>query len=261
MAQTTRRRQGTESQHFDILHSRNMRALPIPRRSVRSRQLCVIIHMEHAIHGKVGTRSRVRRYEFHACMFGSKRNKHTCFLANEMAFEAMRKQCDGNRSHEPWGMRWQKGWPLAIAEKCEYPVDLCKAIAEVAATAANTTALDAPPSRRRQKTRVAVPQLRERAGVGRRPKGQSYQNTNNRGYTFAASSPARLNRPSRYHAGWTSQSLCTTKDTMKSHCPKEPRSCAHLPSPLQTMDNARVPARNPPHWRSTYRGPTKNTSS
>ncbi len=78
---------------------------------------------------------RVASVDFHACMWGSRRDKRTSFVTNMPQMEALRKTCDGSHEHAPWGLRWNKGWRFATEEECEYPKPLCEAAAKAAATA------------------------------------------------------------------------------------------------------------------------------
>ena len=44
--------------------------------------------------------------------------------------------CEGETKHHqhlPWGVRWEQGWRFATADECEYPSELCDAIAKRAA--------------------------------------------------------------------------------------------------------------------------------
>ena len=61
----------------------------------------------------------VRRYEHNACMYGGKRDKHTCILSNSPLCSALTRMCDGSHEHAPWGIRWHKGWSFATAEECD----------------------------------------------------------------------------------------------------------------------------------------------
>ena len=109
----------------------------------------------------------VQQVDFHACMWGSKRNKRTTFVTNMPALESLRKACDGRHEHAPWGLRWHKGWHFATEEECEYPKELCDATAKAVARAFNIPAPSALPARRKQKSKPGPRQAEERAAVGR----------------------------------------------------------------------------------------------
>ena len=87
----------------------------------------------------------VHKVSFHACMWGAKRAKRTSLLTNMEAMRDMAKECDGQHEHLPWGVRWKDGWSFATAEECEYPAQMCTAIASRAAAHASLSRPNVPP--------------------------------------------------------------------------------------------------------------------
>ncbi len=114
--------------------------------------------------------SRVTAVDFHACMFGSKRDKKTTFVTNCGALEILRQKCDGSHEHAPWGLHWHKGWQFATEEECEYPKELCNAVAAAVAGAPKLPRPGAAPVRRKQKSRPGPLQTATGAAVGRQSK-------------------------------------------------------------------------------------------
>ena len=76
---------------------------------------------------------RTQVVSFQNCMFGARRDKWTSLLTNVPQMARLAKSCDGSHEHLPWGVRWRQGWSFATASECEYPPELCQAIAQVAA--------------------------------------------------------------------------------------------------------------------------------
>ena len=109
----------------------------------------------------------VRSVDFHACMWGSRRDKRTSFVTNMSQLECLRKICDGSHTHAPWVLRWHKGWKFATEEECEYPAELCAAVAGAAARELQVLQVPRAPVRRKQKSRHGPAQAAERATVGR----------------------------------------------------------------------------------------------
>ncbi len=113
-------------------------------------------------------RQGIRSVDFHACRWGSRRDKKTSFLTNMDQLECLRLQCNHKKEeHAPWGLRWDKSWQFATAEECEYPAELCQAVAKAAAQATAAPPPDRPPARRKQRSRHGPLQAAERAAVGR----------------------------------------------------------------------------------------------
>ena len=57
---------------------------------------------------------RVGKVDFHACMFGGKRDKRTAFVTNCPApLTQLDRQCTKDHWHAPWGLHWHKGWCFA----------------------------------------------------------------------------------------------------------------------------------------------------
>ena len=47
------------------------------------------------------------KIDFHACMWGSSRNKKTSFLTNSTELESLRKTCAHQKwEHDSWGVKW-----------------------------------------------------------------------------------------------------------------------------------------------------------
>ena len=115
------------------------------------------------------SRPGVASVDFHACMWGSRRNKRTSFVTNMPQLEVLRKECpnDGSHEHAPWGLKWEGRWKFATQEECDYPVELCTGIASAAADATDAPPADTPPTRRKQKSKHGPAQAAERAAVGR----------------------------------------------------------------------------------------------
>ena len=81
-------------------------------------------------------RSDVEKVTFHACMFGSRRNKLTSLVATKGVFTSMNVCCDNSHDHLPWGVNRHVGqWKFATKDECEYPSQMCQAIATLAAKA------------------------------------------------------------------------------------------------------------------------------
>ena len=114
----------------------------------------------------------VTKVNFHACMWGARRPKMTSFLTNMLSMHSLARSCDGSHAHLPWGLRWKDGWSFATAEECEYPKQLCQAVASRAAESAGARKTDGPPRRCKPKTRPSVHTLEQRTVVGRQPKGR-----------------------------------------------------------------------------------------
>ena len=64
------------------------------------------------------------KINFHACMWGSRRNKKTSFLTNSSELESLRKTCNHQKwEHDSWGVKWVKNrWKFATEDECEYPL-------------------------------------------------------------------------------------------------------------------------------------------
>lgn len=81
-------------------------------------------------------RGDVEKVTFHACMFGSRRNKSTSLVATKGVFTSMNVCCDKSHDHLPWGVNRHVGqWKFATKDECEYLSKMCQAIATLAATA------------------------------------------------------------------------------------------------------------------------------
>ena len=63
------------------------------------------------------------KIDFHACMWGSSRNKKTSFLTNSTELESLRKTCTHQKwEHQSWEVKWgQNRWKFATEDECEYP--------------------------------------------------------------------------------------------------------------------------------------------
>ena len=64
-----------------------------------------------------------------ACMWGIRRDKKTGIFTNIPGISDMNMPCDGKHQHLPWGIRYAQGWSFATAEECEYPIEMCMALA------------------------------------------------------------------------------------------------------------------------------------
>ena len=81
-------------------------------------------------------RGDVEKVAFHACMFGSQRNKLTSLVAPRGVFFSMSVKRDGQQEHFPCGVSRQVGGrKFARKDECEYPRGICDKIAELAARA------------------------------------------------------------------------------------------------------------------------------
>ena len=100
-----------------------------------------------------------------ACMWGSRRNKKTGIFTNIPGISDMGIPCDGKPEHLPWGIRYSGGWSFATAEECEYPIEMCMALALRAAkncslrTDGDLTVIKA-------RTKPSLETLQARAAVG-----------------------------------------------------------------------------------------------
>ena len=73
--------------------------------------------------------SQVCWHEFHACMYGSARQKRTGLLSTARLPGLMRR-CDASHSHKAWGRtRTGDKWTFATAAEAAYPPALCQAAA------------------------------------------------------------------------------------------------------------------------------------
>ena len=111
-------------------------------------------------------REGVNMVDFHACMWGSSRDKRTTFMTNSKELESLRKQCNHQKwEHTAWGLRWDNEWKFATQEECEYPKELCNEVARAISKETRTTPTG-PPARRKQKSRHGPLRAAERAAVG-----------------------------------------------------------------------------------------------
>ena len=74
----------------------------------------------------------VRSIEFESCMWGGSRPKKTVVLSNCGSMGVLRKKCEKKHKHSSWGVYKDKysGWQFPTAEECEYPKELCQAMAK-----------------------------------------------------------------------------------------------------------------------------------
>ena len=63
-------------------------------------------------------REGVNMVDFHACMWGSSRDKRTTVMTNSKELESLRKQCNHQKwEHAAWGLRWDNEWKFATQEE------------------------------------------------------------------------------------------------------------------------------------------------
>ena len=107
--------------------------------------------------------------DLHACMFGSDRNKKTRLVTNKREFLELAITCDGSHEHRPWGRVWERGtWKWATKLECEYPKQLCDAIAGVATKIVCKAPLPTPAPKAVRKVPTRSAQLAEvRADAGK----------------------------------------------------------------------------------------------
>ena len=80
---------------------------------------------------------------FAACMFGGKRDKYTKLLTPTTCLDPLACECDGQRTHLPWGVESSSGkWAFATAAEAEYPAQLCKRYYELLSTLVAKDRLD-----------------------------------------------------------------------------------------------------------------------
>ena len=93
------------------------------------------------------------KVDFHACMFGSTRDKKTRLVTNRKEFLELSVKCDGSHTHEGWGFvrNHTKKWKWATKLECEYPPELCAAVARVATKISEISPLPTPAPRRTRK--------------------------------------------------------------------------------------------------------------
>ena len=103
-----------------------------------------------------GPTTGVEKVNFDSCMWGAKRQKKTSLLTNMPPVSNMSIRCDGKHEHLPWGVRWKEGWSFATADECEYPPELCNAMAVRAALFVGNTVPDDQPRRRKNKSKPSM---------------------------------------------------------------------------------------------------------
>ena len=78
------------------------------------------------------------RVDFDACMHGADRDKRTTLLCSDNTFVYMRKKCDKSHAHKAWGVDPNSETIFKTAEECEYPAQMCRTMAALAAAKAGT---------------------------------------------------------------------------------------------------------------------------
>ena len=102
--------------------------------------------------------------------FGSTRDKKTRLVTNRKEFLELNVKCDKSHSHEGWGFvrDHTKKWKWATQLECEYPPELCAALAKVATKISKVSLLPTPAPRRTRKVPSQDARLtRVRADAGR----------------------------------------------------------------------------------------------
>ena len=113
--------------------------------------------------------------EFHHCMFGGRRAKHTRLITNCGALRALSAFCDGSHDHAPWAAFDATGyWRFGTAEEAEYPAALCKAAAAliVPPAAAPRSPAEVVLTRRSRRPGRGGLAADLAAAVGRQPRGK-----------------------------------------------------------------------------------------
>ena len=110
-------------------------------------------------------------------MWGSKRDKQTSFVTNRKALSILQRKCNHQpHEHEPWGVNRSHGeWFFATAEECEYPKELCEAVATALAKAMRIPDPKKAPVRRKQKSKPSVLSAVSGSRVGKQSKRAVHQ--------------------------------------------------------------------------------------
>ena len=113
--------------------------------------------------------------QFQQCMWGGERDKWSSFYTNAPWLQSLRKMCDGNHTHKPWGVSWKgSSYSWNTAQEAEYPTVLCDHIAQEAKRAAIAAgAIQTSPEPPKQKKRKATTSL-QAAAAGRQPRGNKF---------------------------------------------------------------------------------------
>ena len=91
-------------------------------------------------------RLRIYEVDFHNCMHGGRRPKHSRIIYSGVDFSSLEAECDHPKDHHmPWGLTKDPNSLFATAEERRYPVLLCQRMALRVATKFPITSSDPPP--------------------------------------------------------------------------------------------------------------------
>ena len=103
------------------------------------------------------------------CMWGGKRDSWSTVYFNNVAFQALRRVCDQQHAHLPWGSALS-GHVLSFAgvHKADYPAEFCAAVTQVVCDTAKQRGIQLPSPA----SNMSPPLAKRRAAeAGRQPRG------------------------------------------------------------------------------------------
>ena len=169
----------------------------------------------------------LRYFDLDACMFGGKRKKRTR-LASSADLTHMAVLCDNTHPHLPWSIREvESGLSFDTAAEAQYPLGLCRALAQTFARTFELSGGLLPPPGDFRPLRAGpsraeaplVPQFRTVMEGPDMPKGDQYKllasdlGGNSQGNGQTDQEPG--NQPVRFGVRWTPQEFLNQAKTIK----------------------------------------------